>query len=198
MLQGIAMTDKMNFTIENPLVFDRWRRAVDEAFKHQSDSIISNGTNESVAYLMSKIIENAQNKIGILTGSLGVLSQKQDIYCDQFFIDKLKGFFKKPQASLQIFIADINFQNTESEFLSTLKKCSFGKQIKIFKNENATEPFNYLSHFMVNDNSAYRIEKDIETTEASGQAYNPEISQRLWTIMDLLSSLPNFKPINLD
>ena len=146
-------------------------KAVDAVFESKEDRIISNGEPAHAVYILYKLLERAERKVGIYTGRLTQTFNGVLAYGDAVLAESAAKFLSRENSDLTIVIAgkpDVPDGRPieEHPFLAALSKRQIRGKLKVAEASDADrEEVDF--HFVVVDNEAVRVETDI----AAGKAY---------------------------
>jgi len=149
---------------------------VDEILLNRTDKEISNGKPEHAVYLMSKLFGLATTKIRLYSDHLkhavpvigGIDGDVIDLYGEKEVIKNAIEFLKSPSASLEIVIENDIANLEQHQLVKTIKKA---KEQGLIQGKFEIKKINqsglkwlkdndFLNHFLVADDHAYRIEID--------------------------------------
>lgn len=173
-------------------------RAVDKALKGSIDRLISNGKPQHAAYLIEKFLAHAQQVVRIFSGRLARAVNGVEVYENDQVLAAAEKLLKKG-ASLHIVLEqdiDLRTGETWTDHPVAQLACRLRKEGMIdgvLDIRQASEgSLTYLKdrdfpyHWMIMDESAYRLETDIGKAKAHANFGDGEMAGKLARIFDHL------------
>ena len=172
--------------------------AVDEALADSIDRLISNGKPQHAAYLIEKFLDHAQQVVRIFSGRLARTVNGVEVYGNDKILAAIDKLLKKG-ASLHIVLQqDIDLRTGETwtdhpvaQLASRLrKKGVMNGVLDIRKASKGSLAYlkdkDFPYHWMVMDESAYRLETDTKKAKAHANFGDDEMAGKLARIFDRL------------
>lgn len=168
--------------------FYNYYKLIEDCAENKKDLIISNGLAEHAVYLMTAMFRYAKNHIRLFSGELPDEvrreSQTIKIYSNEELLMAAENFLRMEGSRLDILVQE--GENFESRiFIQTLKKKHEEGVIKGSVNLKISEALcGISSHFMVIDNSGYRLETDHNHTKAVANFGDSNTARKLGEIFN--------------
>lgn len=145
-------------------------RIIDDAVRSQDPSVFSNGLPAHAIYLIYKLLDSANKRVRIYTGSLKrSLEGNLGAYADPTIIKTAIRFLQDPNSELCVVIADdldVNEGDSPADhpFVNGIQASRAYGRFTLLR-ERQSEP-NYREHLLIMDDQAVRVETDTENVKA--------------------------------
>lgn len=166
-------------------------RLIDECAQTKKDLLISNGLAEHAVYLMTLMFRHAQSHIRLFSGELpdvmGREHKEIKIYSNDELMAAAENFLRNECSNLDILVQKA--ENVKSRiFIRDLERKKQGGLIKGLVKLKVTNASisDISSHFMIVDNSGYRLETDHDNTKAIANFGDNKTARRLVDIFNVL------------
>ena len=168
-----------------------FRKNIEDIARNKTSSILSNDSPEQANVIIANIFRHAENRVRIFAKNLdGEISS--NAMAGNYYFNALDEFLGKPNSTLDVLIEESPAK--ESFLFAKLKqKSSVSNQVRFkFASEEFKEEVRKLRpedqpasqesellHFVVGDNSMFRIEYDLKSHKANFCFNNEEVSTQL-------------------
>ena len=181
--------DPPTWGVEDKAYFD----AIDAALENKDKRYISNGRPEHAAFLVHRFLKNAEQTVRIYSGSLSRSLDGVDVYGAAHIVEAAQAFLGRG-GRIQIVVQNgVDSPSGESieahPFLRSAEGVEQGEGkrqgslvVKKATVSNALTAY----HWMVMDESAYRLETDIESAKAHANFGTPKVATQLAQLFDEL------------
>ena len=193
----------MNALVDKEAKESVYFEMVDEFAKIRKDKDISNGKAEHAAYLIAKLIEVAESTVKLYSDRLirTVKGEERDngntdvhLYRNESVLNNVRDFLSREGTRLDIVVENGIENLNEHQLLSLVRKMKREKSLKgqftLKKIEPEVKEYlennNFGMHFMVSDDSAFRMEINDSPTnyQAIANFGNKEFSKKLGTTFE--------------
>ncbi len=158
------MTDTTKQVVTVDTEYDQF---VDRLAKERDGRTISNSSDMHALSILRGVFSHAKKYVKLFSGSLSL-----NVYNDEKLIDAMKHFVSN-EGKVEILIQHPDKLEPSNKFLKELFDLKKTGQVKIFEVTENNALKNAQIHFLVSDDSVYRIEVDIDNIKAIG-SFNDE------------------------
>ena len=160
--------------------------AIDVALRNKDKRYISNGRPEHAAFLVHRFLENAVGVVRIYSGSLSRTLNEIDVYGNPHIIAAAKDFLGKNGRILVVVQNELDLPSgggiEDHPFVGLVKDIQ-RKGSLVVKRAGDTDGLSDY-HWMVMDESAYRLETDIKSAIAHANFGTPKVAMQLAQLFD--------------
>lgn len=183
--------DSRTWGAEDKVYFD----AIDAALNDKDSRYISNGRPEHAAFLVHRFLTNAEETVRIYSGALSRAHEGVDVYGNPHIVRAAQEFLGKGgriRVVVQNAVDSPNGERTEDHpFLRLVEGVQpqgeakgslvVKKEAQAFKEATSSLP---AFHWMVMDESGYRLETDVKSAKAHANFGTPKVAMQLARLFD--------------
>lgn len=172
--------DPTTWAAEDQAYFD----AIDTSLKHKDKRYISNGRPEHAAFLVHRFLTYAEEVVRIYSGSLARTLNGVAVYGDSHIVRAASDFLGRG-GQVRVVVQD--GIDKDHPFLGLARGVERGtRKGSLVVKEAADADRLPAYHWMVMDESAYRLETDVETAKAHANFGTPKVATTLARLFDEL------------
>lgn len=169
---------------------------LDVALENKIDAILRNGRPEHARFIIQRFLERADTTVRLLSGKLSKVFEGVNVYGHEDIKESAKGFLRRDGTQLNILLQeeiDGGAGNIENhplvQELRALEKRHELKGKLDIRRASEEDVKRYLEsdfpyHWMVMDESAYRLETDCQQAKASVNFGDPRMAKGLAEFFD--------------
>lgn len=189
----------MSEFLEPQCTDEEYCKLVDECVTNKSDATIANGKPEHARYLIKSLFDQASNQIKLYTGNLAIEANNGNgsipVYGWDILIQSVIDFLSDKKGKLSIVVQKNLDSGKEHPLIKEIKSANLENQVDIRTVSDNSDYNGLNSHFLVADNSAYRLEIDEEKIRAIANFNDSKMSSRLNGVFDVLYKNATIIPI---
>jgi hypothetical protein len=166
-----------------------YKNTIDTSAENKKDLVIHNGDINHASYLLYTFFKYAKKKICIFTGGLN-----EKMYCGGLIEEAVNFLTRNPEATIEIAFQNCSSKNeiiNRSLVRTILDNDEIQDRLTLYM-ANDSE---YINHFAIMDNKAYRLEIDQEKKQAIANFGDADRTSALHAIFQ--SIVANHQPVIL-